>query len=199
MRRVAAVVMAAGRASRFGAGPDDSKVLALLDGQPLVRHVVDTARASRAAAIVVVTGQAAARVEAALADRPVTLAHNPNYASGMASSVKAGIAALPADIDGALILLADMPRVTVATLDALIAAFVGATSPPDAVTPMHGGQPGNPVLIGRALFAEVARLDGDAGARKLLAAPRGAVLACPVDDAGVMIDVDTRAALRALQ
>ena len=198
MCRVAAVVMAAGRASRFGAGPDDSKVLALLDGRPLVRHVVEVALASRAAGTLIVTGQAAAGVAAAVADLPVTVAHNPAYASGMASSLKAGLVALPDEIDGALILLADMPRVAVATLDALIDAFATADPSPDAVVPVHGGSQGNPVLIARALFDEIAQLAGDEGARKLLARPGQAILACQVEDPGISIDVDTRDALRAL-
>ena len=181
MAEVAALVMAAGRGTRFGAGADESKVLALLGGRPLVRHVVERALASRATQTFVVTGQAADAVAEALAGLPVTLVHNPAYASGMASSVKAGIAALPAHIDGALVMLADMPRVATATLDALIAAFAAAQSP-DAVVPVHLGRQGNPVLLGRASFSEVSRLEGDAGARKLFARPGRTILPCPVDD-----------------
>ena len=196
--KVAAVVMAAGRGSRFGAGPDGSKLLAELDGTLLVRRVAEIALASRAAPTFVVTGQAADRVAAALDGLAVTLVHNADYPSGMASSVKAGIAALPAEIDGALILLADMPLVAVATLDALIAAYAGAEPKPDAVVPVHEGHAGNPALLGRALLADVARLEGDAGARKLFSAPGCRVLPCPVDDPGIAIDIDTRAALRDL-
>ena len=196
MRRVAALVMAAGRGTRFGAGPDDSKVLALLEGRPLVRGVAEIALASRAATVLVVAGQAAARVEAALAGLTVHLVHNADYASGMAGSVKVGVAALPADIDGVLVLLGDMPRVAVATLEALIAAFEDAPAPPDAVVPIHEGQRGNPVLLGRALFGEVTTLEGDAGARKLLAGR--VVVECEVRDPGVLVDVDTRDALDAV-
>lgn len=192
---VAAVVLAAGRASRFGAGPDESKVLAELDGKALVRRVAEIALASRAAPAVVVTGQAADRIAAALDGLAVTLVHNTDFASGMAGSVKAGIAALPADIDGALILLADMPRVAVATLDALISAFEEATPTPDTVVPVYAGREGNPVLLGRTMFSAVAGLEGDSGARKLFSAPWCKVLPCPVDDPGIAIDVDTRHAL----
>ena len=159
--------------------------------------MAETALASRAATTLVVTGQAAAGVEAALAGLPVRLVQNPDYASGMAGSVKAGVAALRADVDGALVLLADMPRVAVVTLDALIGAFEGADMPPDAVVPVHDGQRGNPVLLGRALFEAVARLQGDAGARKLL--PGRSVIACEVGDPGILVDVDTRDALAALR
>ncbi len=198
MAEVAAIVLAAGRASRFGAGPDESKILAMLDGKPLVRHVAECALASRATRTLVVTGQAADGVAAALADLPVTLVHNASYASGMASSVKAGIAALPPHIDGTLVLLADMPRVSLATLDSLIGAFAATQPAPDAVVPVHAERQGNPVLLGRALFSEVARLEGDAGARKLLAEYGRTILPCPVDDPGIELDIDTRDALRDL-
>jgi len=120
---IAAIVLAAGRASRFGAGADDSKVVAILGGVPLVVHVVSAAMESRASHVIVVTGHAAARTQAALEGRPVAIVHNPDYAAGMATSLKAGIAALPNMIEGALILLGDMPLVASTTLDSLIEVF----------------------------------------------------------------------------
>ena len=190
-------MLAAGRATRFGAGPGESKVLAELAGKPLVRNVAVLALASQAVTTIVVTGQAAERVAAVLADLPVALVHNPDYASGMASSLKVGIAALSPDIDGALILLADMPRVAVVTLDALIATFVATEPAPAAVAPVHAGHEGNPALLGRDLFSDVARLEGDAGARRLFAGR--SIIACPVDDPGILFDIDTRDALRELE
>lgn len=195
MGEIGAVVLAAGRASRFGAGADDSKVLARLDGKPLVRHVAEAALASRARPVVVVIGHAGAGVRAALGGLDATIVDNPHAASGMAGSLKAGVAALPADCAGALILLADMPRVRARTLDALIAAYAAGDRRPDAVAPVFAGRRGNPVLLGRALFGAVAGLEGDVGARALLA--QADVREIEVDDPGVSIDIDTRAALRA--
>jgi molybdenum cofactor cytidylyltransferase len=195
MSEIGAVVLAAGRASRFGAGADDSKVLARLDGKPLVRHVAEAALASRARPVVVVIGHAGAGVRAALDGLDATIVDNPHAASGMAGSLKAGVAALPADCAGALILLADMPRVRARTLDALIAAYAAGDRRPDAVAPVFAGRRGNPVLLGRALFGAVAGLEGDVGARALLA--EADVREIEVDDPGVSIDIDTRAALRA--
>lgn len=195
MGEIGAIILAAGRASRFGAGADDSKVLARLDGKPLVRHVAEAALASRARPVVVVIGHAGAGVRAALDGLDATIVDNPHAASGMAGSLKAGVAALPADCAGALILLADMPRVRARTLDALIAAYAAGDRRPDAVAPVFAGRRGNPVLLGRALFGAVAGLEGDVGGRALLA--QADVREIEVDDPGVSIDIDTRAALRA--
>ena len=196
---VAAIVLAAGRARRFGATETDSKVLADLAGLPLVRRVALSALASGAAPVLVVTGHAADAVSAALAEVPVRIVHNPNHASGIASSLQAGLAALPPGVEGALILLGDMPLVTQETMTCLIVRFAQEPDAIDAVIPIFEGRQGNPVLIGRGMFAAIATLSGDQGARKLLARPGRAVVYCDVDDRGVEIDVDTREALNALR
>lgn len=196
MSKVAAIILAAGRASRFGAAAGDSKAAAPLDGRPLVRHVAEAALASRARPIIVVTGHAAEAVQAALAGLDVMFAHNAQAASGMASSLQCGLAAAPS-CDAALILLADMPRVRATTLDALIAAYEGATPHPLAVAPVYEGRRGNPVLLGRPLFGAVAALEGDVGARGLLHAAGSGLVEIAVNDPGVLLDIDTRAALAA--
>lgn len=198
MSSVAAIVLAAGRSRRFQAG-EGSKLLALLDGTPLVRLVTATALSSRAAPTVVVTGHAATAVETAVAGLPVRMVHNPDYRAGMAGSLAVGLAALPAETIGALILLADMPLVRPDTLDQLIAAFESAAPGTEAVVPLFGGRGGNPVLLGRSMFPNVRRLEGDDGARKLLIEAGREVATCVVDDPGIAIDVDTRDALRVLQ
>ena len=198
MSEVAAIVLAAGRASRFGAGEGESKVLAVLEGRPLVRHVVERALASTASAVIVVTGNAAAGVGAALCGLPVLLVSNEDWASGMAGSLKAGIAAIPAATRGALVMLADMPLVAVATLDRLIADFAAAGEP-DALLPRYRGEAGNPVLLGRSLFDAISTLRGDEGARKILRDGGRKVVHRDVDDPGIAIDVDTREALAALR
>ena len=194
MADIAAIVLAAGRATRFGAGPDDSKVFATLDGKPLVAHVVATALGSGASHVFVVVGQAAHRATPIFdGQRSVTLLHNTGFASGMATSIKAGIAALPHAVDGALILLGDMPLVSSATLARLIAMFDGQR--PDAVVPCYGGRKGNPVLIGRSLFKEMLTLTGDRGARSILEEAARNVVFCELDDPHVLTDIDTPDAL----
>jgi molybdenum cofactor cytidylyltransferase len=199
MSEIAAVILAAGRSARFRAegGQEISKLAALLDGKPLVRHAAEAALASRARPVVVVTGYARREVEAALAGLPLAFVDNPDFASGMASSLKAGVAALPAEVAGALIVLGDMPRVEGATLDRLIEAFV-ARSDALAAAPMHAGRRGNPVLLSRALLAALARLEGEEGARRLLGeVGPGSVVDVQVESDGVTFDIDTPSELAA--
>src|SRR5271170_914074 len=111
MTEIAAIVLAAGRSSRYIAagGAEVSKLVAEYRGEPLVRGVARAALTSRARPVVVVTGHARAEVEAALADLPVSFAFNPDFASGLASSLKAGIAAVPTAAAAVVVLLGDMP------------------------------------------------------------------------------------------
>jgi molybdenum cofactor cytidylyltransferase len=197
MVKIAAILLAAGRSTRFAAagGEESTKLTAMLAGKPLVRHAAEAALASAALPIIVVTGHAREAVEAALDGSPLRFVHNPRFASGLASSLQTGIAALPEKIAGAVVLLADMPGVTAALIDHLIARF---EAHPDvlAATPTLEGRRGNPALLARALFPEVAGLSGDEGARRLLGAiPPDRLLEIPVEGWGASLDVDTPAAL----
>jgi molybdenum cofactor cytidylyltransferase len=193
MSEIAAILLAAGSASRFKAtgGGEASKLVAPLAGKPLVRHAAEAALGSRAAPLVVVTGHDRRAVEAALEGLEARFAHNAGYIRGLASSLRTGVAALPASAAGALILLGDMPAVTPALIDRLIAAF---DEQPDALAaaPILDGRHGNPVLLSRALFGAIAKLDGDEGARKLLkGAAAGQVIEVEVSGMAAMLDVDT--------
>lgn len=202
MSDVAAIVLAAGSASRFRASAGKNgpvtKLVALLDGKALVRRVAEAALASRARPVIVVTGHARAEVEAALVGLPLRFIHNADFASGLASSLKAGIAAAPADAQGALILLGDMPDLSVGVIDALIAARA-AHPGAKAIVPLFGGKRGNPALVSRTLFQAVAQLEGDIGARALIAAAGADIVETPVDDAAIHFDVDTPEVLAARQ
>jgi len=197
MTEIAAVILAAGRSSRYCelGGAEASKLVADYRGAPLVRAVADAALASRARPIFVVTGHARAEVEAALAGLPLTFVDNPDFATGLASSLKTGIGALPQGVAGAVVLLGDMPEIQARVIDSLIDRFADN---PDAAAaaPVFAGQRGNPVLLGRSLFLKLARLGGDEGARRLL---KGAevVIDVPFDDAAVTLDIDTPAELAA--
>ncbi len=195
MSRIAAIVLAAGTASRFRAVDPTipTKLVALIDGVPIVRRAGTAALASRARPVVVVTGHAEADVRTALAGLAVSLVPNPDYATGIASSLRVGLAALPAEIDGALVLLGDMPGVTGPLLDRLIAAF-DASEGIDAVVPVHGGRRGNPALLGRALFSAAADFGGDEGARRLLF--RARVEEVEIKDDTVLVDIDEPQMLR---
>ncbi|AWB21147.1 nucleotidyltransferase family protein [Methylobacterium currus] len=192
---VGTVLLAAGRGTRFGASP---KLLSLLDGKPLVRHAAQAAVAADLGPVVAVLGHAGAEVRAALAGLPLTLVDNPDYAAGLSTSLRTGLGALPDDVGAAFVLLGDMPRVGPLLLAQLAEAFRAAPVAPSAVVPVRDGQRGNPVLLNRRLLGPgLAALTGDRGAGPLLAR-RDDVLDLPVDEAGVLIDVDTPAALAGL-
>ncbi len=188
--KVYVVLLAAGRSSRMG-GPN--KLMALFDQKPLIRQSAERAIASRTAGTIVVTGHQADRIERTLAGLGTKLVHNADFASGLSSSLKTGIAALPDDAAGALVVLGDMPAVTAADLDHMVEAFrrSGAQS---IVRATHDGKRGNPVLLPRALFPAVATLQGDTGARHIVEAEGADVIDVEIG-AGAAIDVDTRDAM----
>lgn len=193
---IGAVILAAGQSSRYRAADPSavSKVVAPLGGKPLVRHVAEAALAARLDPVVVVTGHARDETERALTGLGVRFVHNPAFATGLASSLKAGVAALPSEAAGAAILLADMPKVSAGLIGALAAAFRDHPRAAAIVPTLHG-QRGNPVLIRAILFGDVSRLEGDVGARPLLQG-RGDVVEIAIDDAGAAFDVDTPEALK---
>lgn len=194
-RRVGAVVLAAGRSRRMG---ERNKLLAEVDGKPLVAHAVDALLATSVRPVVVVTGHEAAAVRAGLAGRDVRFVHNPDHAEGMSTSLRAGIAALADEaLDAALVSLGDMPWVRPRHVEALVEAFDPASDRTICV-PVHARKRGNPVLWAARHFPEMARVSGDVGARALLQAHAGEVALVPVDDVGVHVDVDTPDALEAL-
>jgi molybdenum cofactor cytidylyltransferase len=191
---IACIVLAAGRSTRMGAA---NKLLADIGGKPMVRRVAEAALASRARPVLGVTGHEVASVVAALAGLEVAFVDNPDYAVGLSSSLKVGIGAVPASADGALVLLGDMPQITGAHLDRLIAAFAAEKSP--IIVPTHKGRRGNPVLWPRAYFAEMLQLEGDAGARRLMAAHAGDVREVDLGTDAIFADVDTPEALAELR
>jgi molybdenum cofactor cytidylyltransferase len=194
-RRTAAIMLAAGRSTRMG-GPN--KLLATIAGKPLVRIAVEQALASRAAPLIVVTGHERGRVEAALSDLNVQLVHNPDYARGLSTSLKTGLGAVRDDVDSAIVCLGDMPQVTTALIDQLIATFDPQRNAL-VVVPTIGGKRGNPVVWSRQFFPDLMRLDGDVGARHLIGANADVVAEVPIEDAGALIDVDTPEALVAVR
>jgi molybdenum cofactor cytidylyltransferase len=190
-RRIAGVILAAGRSTRMG-GPN--KLLAEIRGRPLVRIAVEEALASHAHPVIVVTGHQQDKVQAALTGLDIKLVHNPDFAEGLSTSVKAGLAAVPADSDGAIVCLGDMPQVTGPLIDKLLAAFDperGAL----VVIPTIEGKRGNPVVWARRFFPELAMLEGDIGARNLISRYAEAVAEVPLTGNAALVDVDTPEAL----
>ncbi|MBB3019340.1 molybdenum cofactor cytidylyltransferase [Microvirga lupini] len=187
MSNVAAILLAAGRGTRFGEEP---KLLARVSGKALVRHVAEAAVCSTAHPVIVVTGYRAEAVEAELEGLPVRIVHNPIYADGLSTSLKAGFAALPPEARGAIILLGDMPLVGGDLIDGLAAGWHDRGEPA-ALIPTLDGRRGNPVVISRALQAAIEGLSGDVGAGPILRG-RPDVVEWPTADNAIIQDIDTQ-------
>ena len=188
---IAAIVLSAGQSRRMGAR---NKLLAEIDGTPMVLRAVDAALASQAGPVIVVTGHEHDEVEAALAGRDVVFAHNPDFAEGISTSLKAGLDAVPDGADGAVICLGDMPLVSAGLLDRLIAAY-NPTEGRAIVVPTRDGKRGNPVLWDRRFFAEMRQVAGDVGARHLIGDYAELVAEVETEDSAVLTDIDTPDAL----
>lgn len=159
---IAAVVLAAGRSTRMGR----PKLSLELAGRPVIGHVIAHVRQSRCGLIVVVVGGDADRVSAGVQSPDIQIVRNERYAEGMGTSIAAGISALPPDAEAAVIVLGDQPRVTAASIDALIDAYRATGKP--LVASRYRDARGAPTLLGRALFDEARRLGGDVGGRALI-------------------------------
>jgi molybdenum cofactor cytidylyltransferase len=193
--RIAALILAAGRSSRMAPA---NKLLVEVDGAPMVARAVEAAKRSQAVATIVVVGNEAARVRQALAGSDARIVDNPDFAEGLSSSLRVGLAALPPDIDGVLVQLGDMPRVTAAHLDRLIAAFNPIEGRAICV-PTHRAKRGNPILWDARFVPEMLALTGDQGARSLLGAHADQTCEVEMGDDGVLLDVDTPQALASLR
>ncbi|HMK21735.1 MAG TPA: NTP transferase domain-containing protein [Terriglobales bacterium] len=188
-----AVILAAGTSSRMGA----LKQLLRLDGRPLLQHVLENVRASEAREIVVVLGASAEVIRGGVDLHDVRVVMNENFQQGMGTSLKAGVAALAADADSALIILADQPFVRSSTLNSLIAEH--RKSKAEIVIPTYRGFRGNPVLLDRSVFPEVMQLGGDIGCRAIFGDHPQGIVKLPVEDIGILLDIDRRGDLEALR
>ena len=191
--RIAAIVLAAGQSRRMG---NANKLLEPVSGKPMMLHAVDAALGSKADPVIVVTGHEPERIEETVKGRNVSMVHNPDYASGLSTSLRAALSILDDDIEGIVVCLGDMPAVTADHIGRLIEAF-----DPEAgrsiIVPTVGGKRGNPVLWHRRFFDQMAGISGDVGARHLIGENEDSLIEVPMDDAAVLEDLDTPAALEA--
>jgi molybdenum cofactor cytidylyltransferase len=190
-----ALVLAAGSGSRFGGG----KLLAPFEGGLLLDGALSAAFAAPARRVGVVWGQddrvpAAARafVERIGAAERLVLVRAERSAEGLAWSLKAGIASLPADAAGAFVFLGDMPRIPAGLTGDLAQALAAGAL---AVAPTFEGRRGHPVLFSAEIFPRLLALDGDRGAAVVLADLGERLALVPAPDAGVLFDVDRPADL----
>lgn len=185
--RIAAIILAAGRSSRMGS----NKLTLLLEGKPVLRHIVDTVQLSKAHSIIVVLGHEAEQVQALLEDDGIAFVFNDQYRQGLSTSLKAGISALSSDIDGAMIFLGDMPDISVELINRMISEFdPGKTK--SIVAPKRDGRRGHPVLWGHAFFPSLLeKAEGDVGGRHLIEEHSDSVTDIEVNYDNIFTDLDT--------
>ncbi len=183
------IILAAGHSRRMGG---HNKLLAVVAEKAMLRHVADHVLAADIGPVYVVTGHQAARTRKSLCGLPVQFIHNSQHEMGLASSVRCGIGNLSDAVDGAMIVLGDMPLVQAVTIRALANEFADTCS---AVVPTMNGKRGNPVLWHRRMFPALLALEGDQGARHLLADMGESLHMCKVKDPGIFLDADDPQAL----
>ncbi|MCL6611401.1 MAG: nucleotidyltransferase family protein [Peptococcaceae bacterium] len=181
---IAAVVLAAGTSSRLGT----PKQLLAYRGRPLLAAAVENLLRSPVDQVAVVLGHMAEEAAGALEGLPVKVVYNRAYASGQASSLKAGLAALDGTVEGVLFVLGDQPLVKPGTISLLIEKFRAAGG---IVAPFYEGKRGNPVLFGRQFFTVIGSLEGDTGAREIIGKHPESLHRVDVSDPGVLFDIDT--------
>jgi molybdenum cofactor cytidylyltransferase len=195
-RVVEAIVLAAGAGARFGG----AKLLAPWRGGVLLEGALACAFASPARRVTLAVGAEGTRVAAAASafaaargeSHRLTIVATPDWALGMSASLKRAVAALAPDVDAAFVFLGDMPLIPPTVPAALAQALTADVA---AAVPVFDGMIGHPALIGAELFSAIAHLEGDRGARRLLEAQGPRLARAPAPDAGVLLDVDTPAAL----
>jgi molybdenum cofactor cytidylyltransferase len=191
--RVAAVILAAGGSARFGS----PKQLARWRGKTFIEQAVDTALASSARPVVVVLGAEVERCRAALADRPVEVVVNDTWMQGQSTSMQAGLAALPANIGGAVFFLVDLPGVAADLIDRLLQRHRETLAP--LVWPEFAGRRGNPILFDRSLFSELRQVRGDTGGKPVLLRYQDRAERVVVSDKSILQDFDRAESLAALE
>lgn len=197
--RIAALILAAGQSRRMGA---ENKLLASIDGRPMVAHAVSEAIAAGAGPVIVVTGHERKRVERALSGLAATPVYNPEFAAGLSTSLRRGLAALPEDVAGVLVCLGDMPSISAAVIARLMAAFDPLEGRAICI-PTWRGKRGNPVLFACRFIPEMQEIAGDIGARALISEYADLVCEVAMDEThsgdGVLLDIDTPEALAAFR
>jgi molybdenum cofactor cytidylyltransferase len=185
--QVGALILAAGRSLRMG---KENKLCLPVRGKAMLLYPVEAAMEAGLSPVRVVTGHESVRIRDLLADYPVEFVHNPLFAEGLSTSLRAGMTALDSGLDGVVVFLADMPRVSAEHIRLLIENFDPSGDRP-ICAPVHGTQRGNPVLWPRDYFDSIRSLMGDSGARRLLQRNPSRVTLVNMPDDGVLFDVDS--------
>jgi len=190
---VSAIILAAGMSTRMGS----IKQLLPFNGKSLLENVLENVRRSRVDEIVLVLGFSAETIRRTIPLDHVRIVLNDAYREGMGTSVRAGISQVSSQAEAALVVLADQPFVKSDTIDQLIRVY--REQKPQIVIPTYQGFRGNPVLLDRSVFSELMNLSGDIGCRAIFGGHSENILKTPVEDIGVLLDIDTQVDLETFQ
>ena len=191
--RIGAVILAAGTSSRMG----ESKQLLRLGEATVLDQVVKNVRGSRVDEIVIVLGHQAETIKQSIATESLEVVVNESYRQGMGTSLRVGLSALPSEVGAALIVLGDQPFVRSATLDQILDHYQQTSA--QIVIPTYKGFRGNPVLLDRSVFSEVMALQGDIGCRAIFGNHSEGIVKVPVEDVGILFDLDSQEDFARLQ
>ncbi len=194
-KSIAVLILAAGQSRRMGS---ENKLLARIENKPMFNLVAEQALKSKATAVYAVTGHEQAMVEEIASDLGIKTFHNPDYKTGLSSSLKTGFRELSDSFEGILICLADMPFVTASLFDEMIDAF-DTEEGRAIIVPAFKGKRGNPVLIGSQFKADILNVTGDIGAKSVIADNEHVVFTIDVDNDSIFKDIDTPEALSLIQ
>lgn len=188
-KKVGAIVLAAGKSRRMGS----AKALLELHGKPLFRHAVDRAYANGLEPILLVAGEHREAFRQSIGSMlPVEICYNPEYETGMASSMRVGIAAAKGRVDAALVFLADQPFVPDEVVQSLIETYLdGYEAGVRIVRPVYAGVPGHPVLFDASLFEELEEITGDQGGKEVIGRHKQQLATVAFANAQWGLDIDT--------
>jgi len=192
-KSIVAIILGAGQSRRMG---KTNKLLAEIDGKPMIMYAIEAAQNSKADKILVVTGHQREVLEEALSDFDLEFVHNPDYAEGLSTSLSAAMQILDEDTDAAVVCLGDMPNINSNHIDALIDAYDPNLGKQICV-PTFNGKRGNPVLWDQRFFSIMRDVSGDVGARHLIGEHQDVLFEVAIEDDAVLTDLDTPAALAA--
>lgn len=181
---VHAIILAAGASSRMGS----PKQLLIWQDRPLLAHAIDSARSVLAERIVVVLGANAETIKSAVDLNGISVMLNPDWADGMAGSIRAGIQVLPANASAVLLMLCDQPLISAAHLQNLLQAWQQA--PERIVASQYAESFGVPAVLPAAFFSQLASLTGDRGAKPLMMQCQETLVRVPLQEAE--LDIDTQ-------
>ncbi len=188
-KTLSAIVLAAGTSRRMGV---ENKLLATVNGKPMIARVVENLPLGLFGHVIVVTGYQRAEVEQALTGYDVRFVHNEDYQEGLATSLATGLRAVKDQTKGVLVALGDMPLISQDVVVDLVRAFELDS---DICAPSFANKRGNPVLWGRQYFRALQSITGDKGGRDLLGKYRSKLKLIDVDCNGVLMDFDTKHSL----